>query len=309
MVRAKSHPLRLAATLVAIAGLGACAELQTDPNADSDTTTTLNNVNSGSTRSGRGAINILAIGQSNMEGRYGPAQSVINHGRSMEAWDWKANGWVDAELGQLPFGSILGSAEPAHNLAFEFAQQLSSHCETDTNLVLLSSSGKRIEYFLPEAVLLENGWVTDQTDYNFGSSLSDEIFAQDGDAKTALSALNKKAFDVLLIHQGEGNFSGALDSVEDYTSKMRALIGALEDEVLIDESTPIVLGTINANYKGASQHAQSVLSLDRANLTVAEWDGIETVGDGNNHATGKGLQQLGIRFFEGFLRLDANLCQ
>ncbi len=252
---------------------------------------------------------ILAIGQSNLEGRYGPALTVPAHKRTVRAFDLAARQWSDAKLGRNPFKTIVRSTIPAHNLVFEFAHRYASICDDDADIVLLASGGKRIEFFLPGEVLAENGWRSEQTDPDFGNSLAGEIFAADGAAKQALAAAGHAAFEVLLIHQGEANFADPpMDAPEAYALKLRRLIEELERRGLIRPTTPIVLGEINPLYLGAwLMHRQALANFTDARTRVVRWDaGIEcakaVIGENNSHASGRGLAELGKRYFEAYVQ-------
>lgn len=257
------------------------------------------------------SLPILAIGQSNIEGGFGPALPAPAHDKAVRAYNLKTMQWTPAQLGVSPFRNIVRSKAPAHNFVFEFAHQYASQCADDADLVLLASGGKRIEFFLPGEVLAANGWTNEQTDPLFGASLSEHIFGAEGAARAALKAAGHEAYGVVLIHQGEANFAQApIDTLEDYKSKLRLLLSGLQQRALIREDTPVILGEINPTYLGAATHKQALASLVDRRICVVTWDGgVEDVkavtGDNNPHATGRGLSELGKRYFKAFIAMRA----
>lgn len=252
-------------------------------------------------------VRVLAIGQSNIEGRYGPAISPYDLENELRAWNWSQDIWVPAELGSLPFAGVVRIKDPANNLAYVFAGKLAMHCQVDVDTVLLASGGKRIEYFLPNYVLEANGWVNEQNAPPFGASLADEILGSTGDAALALQTSEGLAYDVVLVHQGEANNEDILENAEPYLAKLRALVAELRLRKLVSEDTPILFGGINPDYRGGEAHRIAIEQLANEGLGVVDWRGIEDVrsvsGESNNHATGNGLTELGLRYFEEYMRL------
>lgn len=247
------------------------------------------------------AYPILCVGQSNMEGRYGPPLAPPAHSQIVRAWNFKTAAWLTAQLGQTPFKTLPSSTAPAHNLAFEIAHQLAAHCKQDIDVVLLASGGKTIEYFLPNTVLTANGWSnTGQTDPDFGSSLADEILGASGTARAALTAAGHSTFKAVFVHQGEANFTNGNDAA--YGAKLAAFKNELVTRSFIGSSTPFIVGQINPAYAYAADHAAALAALGYPTYV---WDGgVEsinmTVDATNNHATGHGLQTLGIRAADAY---------
>lgn len=253
----------------------------------------------------REPIAVLAIGQSNMLGKYGPAGHII----SDRVQVWVDRSWRRAVLGEPPFQRDRTNNEAANNLAFVFATKLAEHEQRDVRLVLLASDGKRIEFFLPNTVLRRNEWENNQRSRSFGTSLADEIFGVSGAATTCLHDLGKSHFDIVLIHQGEANFAPVAEYPWVYRDKVKALIQEFHQRKLTAGSTQFILGHINPRYHFAREHRAALLPLSGENVMVAEWEGVEDVGSVANsqdaHATGRGLQTLGQLYFEAYLKGEA----
>lgn len=126
-------------------------------------------------------INVLAFGQSNMEGRFGPAVGYKDPDPRIRVWNWKNNEWQIAELGVFPFWKARGLLEPANNLAYVFAKRLVDECSVNVDLTLLTSGGMRLEYFLPLYVIRKHGWSNRQATAHFGPTLSDDLLEEQGD--------------------------------------------------------------------------------------------------------------------------------
>ena len=64
---------------------------------------------------------------------------------------------------------------------------------------------------------------------------------------------------------------------------------------------------IRDSYRGGEAHRIAIEQLANEGLGVVDWRGIEDVrsvsGESNNHATGNGLTELGLRYFEEYMRL------
>ncbi len=241
-------------------------------------------------------LTVLAVGQSNMAGFYGPALAPPSHDQVVRAWDWHSAKWVTATLGRRPFRSAIGGG-PAHNLAYEAAQQLAAQAKINVDVALFASNNKRVEYFLPNSVLRARGWANNQTDRDFGTSLSDEILGYSGSGRQALDACDCPCFDVVLDHQGEAN---AGDTAQEFAAKKIAFISELRTRRLIRSDAQIILGCINPSYGAwAVTHANALqlIAANDAHVHVVRWEGVEDVrsitGEDNHHATGKGLAQLG----------------
>ena len=256
-------------------------------------------------------VRILAFGQSNMLGAYGPApKSSVSIAR-LRAWDWSSDKWVPAVLGTRPFGNIVGTSEPANNLAYVFADQLSETCSVNVDIVLLAANGKRIEYFLPNFILEQSGWVNNQTSPPFGNSLADEILGSNGDAIKALQASGGNLFEIVLIHQGEANNEDILKNATPYQKKLNSLFNEIKARKLSDANTSIIVGGINPGYPGGLAHYNAIMDLKSSKVGIVDWTGIEDVGDisseNNQHATGPGLTELGNRYFNEFMRINGCL--
>lgn len=206
-------------------------------------------------------LNVLAFGQSNMEGFFGPAVGYDSPDERIRVWDWRQDKWRLAKLGVAPFHRAKGSSEPANNLAYVFARLLAQQCDVGVNLTFLAAGGMRIEYFMPPELLAERGWVNTQESKAFGTSLSDELLSPAGDAAMALRATGAYRYDAVLIHQGEANSLKDGDTAEVYAGKLRALLAEMTWRGLIDPRTPVILGTINGAYPRARDHARAVESL------------------------------------------------
>ena len=234
---------------------------------------------------------VLAFGQSNMGGYYGPAPNGAMMAPTVNAWNYSSNAWVTANLGAVPFH---GGTPTPNNLAYVACKEIARHTEQPLSFVLLAGNGLRIEYFMPNIVLNANGWTNSQTTPEFGSSLSEEMMGAGGDALTALASLGKTQFDLVLMHQGEANTEA------EYADKLEALFQELDRRNLLElGTTPIVLGEINPAYGHAAQHAAIIAAFAAAHSSVGivNWDGyISTVGGGNFHADGAGLEKLGVRY-------------
>lgn len=253
-------------------------------------------------------IAVLAIGQSNMVGRYGPAETVMANSVKV----WTGSEWVAAVLGQPPFMRDRVTNGVANNLSFVFAEQLAEASQCEVRLVLLASDGKRIEYFLPNFILERNDWENHQESTRFGGSLAEEIFGTNGTAATALDDINISHFDVVLVHQGEANFAPQAEYPWVYENKVIALLEEMVRRDIVSNSTQFLFGHINPDYYFSREHRIALESLEYENLSVIEWAGIEDVGsvDGNGdpHATGRGLQALGERYYETFQRHSSPSC-
>lgn len=239
-----------------------------------------------------------------MRGAYGPSPSSGIYSPSVYSWNLATDSFGSAVLGTSPF--LSGTPTP-NNLAYVFAKELARHHEEEIYLTLIASDGKKIEYFLPNSVLSANGWVNSQTDPFFGSSGAEELMGATGDAALALAALGKSRYDVVLQHQGEANISitdgNIADTAAAYEAKVAALYEQLDSRGLIDlGSTPILIGHINPDYPVAGNHASAISTYAGATPKVSTvgWSGVDTVGGTNKHATGLGLEQLGIRYFNAY---------
>ncbi len=82
------------------------------------------------------SLPILAIGQSNIEGGFGPALPAPAHDKAVRAYNLQTRQWAPAQLGVSPFRNIVRSSAPAHNFVYEFAHRYASLCEDDADLVL-----------------------------------------------------------------------------------------------------------------------------------------------------------------------------
>ena len=154
---------------------------------------------------------------------------------------------------------------------------------------------------MPNTVLTANGWTNTQTSV-FGTSAADELMGSTGTAFTALSSLSKSQFDVVIMHQGEAN----VDAASVYLAKLEAQYAEMHARGLLTlGTTPIIMGYINPAYPNAADHGSAVASFvaAHANCVSVPWSGIQTVGGGNNHATGMGLEQLGVRYFNAYSAL------
>jgi hypothetical protein len=255
-------------------------------------------------------ISILAIGQSNMVGRFGPSDGSSPPSEAARAWDYKADKWTKAVLGKRPFWPAKGAPGAAGNLAYTFAQLLAKKCGGPVYLVILASGGKRIEYFLPEDVLAEHGWTNKKESRQFGSSLADEIMDEAGDAKRALSDIGAVSYNVLLVHQGESNSAGNGDLYAVYAQKAQALLKALRRSGVINEDTVSIFGEISRGYARSAEQRAALRKIQ--GIGVVPWDGIETfdklAGNHNRHATGRGLNELGHRYFDTYMRLVSGAC-
>lgn len=250
---------------------------------------------------------VLAIGQSNMEGRYGPPAPPSETRQRLRAWNWSADEWRPAILGELPFRPMVRILTPANNLAYVFAGIVADRCQVDVDIVLLAAGGKRIEYFLPQSVLEANSWENAVDTHPFGKSLADEILGETGDSRQALEASGGSTFDVVIVHQGEANNQDILKDSEPYEQKLRALVQELRARDLVSAATPIIFGGINPQYVGAAAHQNVLERLAEEGFGVVVWEGVEDVrsvsGEGNFHATGHGLTQLGERYAKEYFRM------
>lgn len=235
-------------------------------------------------------VAVLAIGQSNMEGRFGPVDPAFTDvDERINVWSLAACRWIPAHLGKEPFYQAKGSRGPANNLAYVFSQTLAEDRGAIIRLVLLARGGVPIETFLP------------------GGDMAPDLLAPRGHAAQALRSLGKSAYDVLLVHQGEANFTDPdFEPAETYADKLRDLLARLTDAGLVNRKTKIVMGEISAGYRGSVEHAKALRMLSD-HCAIARWSGVETVGlrdgTGNQHATGNGLQLLGERYFRAYERL------
>lgn len=258
------------------------------------------------------SINVLAIGQSNMQGRFGPA-TYTDADPNIRVWNFNTEKWQTAKLGVSPFFVSRGEKTPANNLAYVFARELSDKCSLKVNLTILAAFGKRIEYFLPIDVLARHGWKNTERSGVFGDSLADEIFSPRGTASKALRALNAWRYDAVLIHQGEANFDSAGDDANTYAQKLGALLTELTRRGLTNHDTPTLIGTIDWRYAKSKQDAKAISSLASGHIGAVNWSGIETypetTGTGMRwHATGNGLQELGDRYFDAYWNLIGKTC-
>jgi len=255
--------------------------------------------------SSSGPISVLAIGQSNMEGRYGPMPTQFPPTKNVRFWDWKAKSLVPAELGKWPLNHVVGNKRPAGNPAYSFAHAVAQAKGCEVNVGFYASGGKRIEFFLPDSVLEKNGWENNQDCNQFRRSIAPMFF--EGNAASFLEASRSSRVDVAIIHQGEANFSPVPDEPEEYAKKVVSLLEELRTSGLIANSTPILLGHISPYYHHAPKHREALSMIDDPMVQVVEWDGIETMADigakGNAHATGTGLHELGLRYAEKYLSL------
>lgn len=257
-------------------------------------------------------ISILAFGQSGMAGQFGPIMSDGIYSRDFQAWDVTSNGWVTASLGTQPFSS--GST---NNLAFVFAKEVARYCEAEIRMVLIASGGKKIEYFLPTVALSAHGWTNSQSSALYGSSAAEELMGVSpyGDAIPALQSLGASRYDIAIMHQGEAN-AVAGDSSATYEAKLSVLLDELDARGLIDLTgggTSVLLGHINAAYAGAANQASAIESFASgyANVSTVAWAGIATrqpYDPNDYHATGLGLEQLGVRYFREWVALSGGVC-
>lgn len=252
-------------------------------------------------------ISVLAFGQSNMEGAYGPSPISISSISKVKSWSLSTNTWANADLGVAPFRASSGGVTP-NNLAYVFCMELARQFNEDIRLVLIAVGGMKIEYFMPNYMLTANGWTNSQTSTLFGSSASPALMgalSSGGEAVPALDSLGTDRFDIVLMHQGEAN-AVAGDSATDYENKLNALFADLNTRGIIEfNDTYLLLGNINSSYSGASAHATAIdnFASNHSRSATVEWSGLETVGGGNLHATGRGLDLLGRRYFNEYMEL------
>ena len=257
-------------------------------------------------------VRVLAVGQSNMEGRFGPASHYYQYPSIPEirSWDYVEDRWEQAHLGERPFSMNDTGDKPANNASYVFAQRVRDEFGDNVDVTLLASGGKRIEYFLPNYLLNRHGWVNTQSSPNFGNSLADEIFGHTGDAKIALPP--GEVYDVVLFLQGEANFNRnqvPVESAAEYAHKMTVFVDELWNRDYIDESSVVIFSNINPKYEYAHIHREALQMVISDQIDVIEWRGLLDVGDyrddgvGNNHATGWGLSDLADRYFQKYLEL------
>ncbi len=258
-------------------------------------------------------LRVLAVGQSNMEGRYGPSVDRWQYPAIPEirAWNYMKKSFGTAELGAVPFSLNQKGTRPANNIAYVFAQRVHDDLGRNVDITLLTESGRRIEYFLPEAVLQENGWESDRSAAPFGASLGEEIFAPDGDASLALP--DGAVYDVVLVSQGAANFNRdvfPVETADEYAAKLRAFIGALYASELINTTSAILFANINPKYLYADIHREALKQVVDFQTGFIEWRGILDVedyrqdGEFDRHATGWGMNDLADRYYLKFLELN-----
>lgn len=256
------------------------------------------------------SLTILAVGQSNMEGLFGPVETSSVPG--VQVWDHVDDSWKPAVLGIKPFKQARNMAGPGNNIAFVFAREAMLRCNLESvNLVFLASGGKRIEYFLPEDTLTDKKWINPQSSNEFGSSLADEIFSDGGDTKLALQSIGRKNFDIVLVHQGEANVTikagPPIDSAELYASKIQAFISELQKRGLVLNESPVILGTINPGYQHAQNQWDGAQLLVSDSVRIVKWENVESIGElentGDKHATGRGLERLGLDYFDAYQQI------
>jgi len=271
-----------------------------------------------SIKSSKGDINILtndpfiilAIGQSNMEGRYGSDLDDELVKGDVFAWNFKSQKFEFAKLGVPPFGGNAGGfGGKANNLALRFGIRVHEDTGRPVRILLFAVGGKRIEYFLPTDILVENDLVYDDNKPHsrFGGSLGDEIFGEENEISKALLTIGKRHVDVVLVHQGEANVVVG-DSTESLINKYSIFLEELGNMDYTRKSTPVIFGEINSRYPNAQNQRDAIrtLSVNYPFVSFVQWDGIDEVGkiEGrpgyNNHASGLGLQQLGDRYFKVF---------
>jgi len=256
---------------------------------------------------------ILAIGQSNMEGRYGSDLDDELVEGDVFAWNSYSQKFEFATLGVPPFGGNAGGfGGKANNLALRFGIRVHENTGRPVRILLFAVGGKRIEYFLPTDVLVENEltYEDNKPHRRFGGSLGDEIFGEQNEISIALSAIEHKHVDVVLVHQGEANVVVG-DSTESLINKYSIFVEELFNMSYTQKSTPIIFGEINSRYPNAQNQRDAIreLSLKHPSVSFVRWDGIDEVGEiegrsgYNSHASGLGLQQLGDRYFEVFRKL------
>lgn len=252
----------------------------------------------------RRSLAVLAIGQSNMEGNYGPPPARLRKpDRREQVWNFWSHSFTPSRLGQRPFWMTPDG--PANCPAFVFCRHLSRRRNVFSNLVLLTSVGKKLEFFLPESVLDHRGWTNGQTCSRHGETLATALFSLSGHARQALRALNRSAYDIILIHQGEGNFTnGMMDDEETYFRKISAFLEELTRNGLRDRSTLVVLGKISSAYVGSDAHARALDRLKAETVAIVEWSGIPAVGGRDLHASPAGLTMLGERYFDQYMALE-----
>lgn len=248
----------------------------------------------------RTAISVLAVGQSNMEGKFAPAVGGFVPSHNVQFWDWRRQRYVAAKLGESPLFKDKETDTPAGNLAYSFAHMVAICTARPVKVSFYASGGKRIEFFLPVSVLRGNDWINDQTCGRFHGSLAPFIF--DGNARESLIQASATYFDVVIIHQGEANTP---DEPASYAMKLEAFIAELRACGLITVNTPILMGHINSGYRFAHHHRSALGLVRDPSVKVVEWDGIETMQDRgsplNLHASGLGLHQLGLRYAASYL--------
>lgn len=252
-------------------------------------------------------FSILVIGQSNAMGRYGPVSAPVRE--DVQAWDWKQQAFVPAQLGVIPFWPVPKVGGPAGNLAYTLACAIADQRQEPATVALFASDGQRIEYFLPSDVLAQHGWTNaPKLCRHFGASMAPYLYGSESSAHLCLQAAGKSAYDLIAVHQGEAQVSSPVDSAELILEKYRALIAALRRDHLASPSTQIIFGRISPGYANEGNHAAALRQLSHEGIAVAEWRGIEDMAaigvPGNRHASGAGLGQLGMRFFEQWQALE-----
>jgi len=255
---------------------------------------------------------ILAIGQSNMEGRYGSDLDDESVYGNLLAWITSTQTFGRCQLGKPPFGGNAGGfGGKANNLALRFGIRVHEATGRPVRIFLFAVGGKRIEYFLRKQILSDNDWNYEdgKPHAQFKKSLGDEIFGEDNEITKGLSRIGQKHVDVVLVHQGEANVVVG-DSTDSLMKKYTILLEELNRMDYTRHLTPIIFGEINSRYPNSQNQRDAIrlLSLNHPAVSFVHWDGIDEVGEiegrpgYNNHASGLGLQQLGDRYYEAFQR-------
>ncbi|MCI5042302.1 MAG: sialate O-acetylesterase [Donghicola eburneus] len=257
------------------------------------------NCTSDGTPLGECGMRILAFGQSNMQGRFGPSDSYMPPNPRVRVWNYKKQVWQTATLGKFPFFQANNCEGAAGNLAYHFSHLIAKYHRRSTDLVLLASDGKRIEFFIEPERLKENGWRCEYRDrVPFGKSMSLHL-----SGGLAEKAHKLGPYDIVIVHQGEANFKAPADSPKDYQKKLEVLLIQLRDSGVIGSGTKVILGEISQKAPNREKHSFAIKSLSSPNLAISDWGNADLVSNDRLHADGNGLKSLGQSYMEAYLSL------
>jgi|GEM_PF-4430327 len=216
---------------------------------------------------------ILAMGQSNMVGRYAGGDATTNP----DVYAWDGSNWVVATLGVAPFYTITANA---NNIAHSFARKYQQQYGGEVRIILSAQSAQPIAE-----------WV--------GSGTASTMYA---DAMAQIAASGTTKIDAILWHQGEQDRDLNGGSAVQYQADLNTLLTQLRAEPTIGKTVPFIAGALLDEGSNSWDDRNDVLTTLNGDADI--WTGtasgadLASIGD-EIHYNGTSLHVLGSeRYFE-----------